>query len=631
MSKKAGRKRNNDLLFSITFFLLLSSLGFSYSYYHTKNHFSNDIPLESRYAGIVLEKAPATKNNFKYIVQINSAMKNDLKSRVNEKILLYNSDSVSNSILNPGSGIMFRARLYEISTNNNPGEFNYKRFMNLKGIRYQTYVYGNIRSVPDARFSLKTQALKIRFKLLGLFSEHGITDDEFSVLAALTLGEKHYLSNELKDSFATSGAMHVLAVSGLHVGIIYLIIVYFFSPFKRIKKIRLIKVLVIIGLLWGYAFITGLSPSVLRACSMFSFIVIGENLKRRSNIYNTLAVSAFVLMLFNPNIVYEVGFQLSYAAVTSIVFFQPKLAGILKPKNRILKYFWELLCVSIAAQLGTALISMYYFHQFPTYFWLSNFVVIPAAALLLYLTVAFFSFSFIPPIASFIASVLKIFTHWLNHSMGFIETLPCSGITGIWISPQALFLGYMILFSFTAFIIYRNIRSLFLTLGICAILLSISNFRKINTCKRQVILIYNHYSASLFSIIDGRDHFYHTSENELQPFSKSILENASGYYGTKPPVEITMNNCVKNLMLTNNGIVYNNTLIRHSDKPGMNVSAKKTPTITISKERVSIETMVSNHWRIYQHGYQETTEGKNPPGQKQIFEKNKGAIMFLFK
>ncbi|MCF8358180.1 MAG: ComEC/Rec2 family competence protein [Prolixibacteraceae bacterium] len=628
--KKAGKLNPYSYWFSVIFFLLFAALGFTYSHFHNKTLFSNNFPVDTKYTGIILEKAPSTKNRYKYVVNINTALKNGATKKFNEKVLVYVSDSVSNSKLEPGSGITFRAKFYEISTNYNPGEFNYKRFMKRKGIRFQTYLHKEIKTVPNARFSLKTKALKIRSQLLELYREYGISGDEFSVLAALTLGDKHYLDNEIKDSFAASGAMHVLAVSGLHVGIIYLIIVFLFRPLKRIKQIRLIKILIIIGLLWGYAFITGLSPSVLRSCTMFSFIVIGENLKRRSNIYNTLAVSAFVIMLINPNIVFEVGFQLSYMAVFSIVFFQPRLANLLRPKNRLLKYLWELFTVSVAAQLGTSLISIYYFHQFPTYFWLSNFIVIPAAGILLYLAVSFFIFSFLPLIPALIAMVLQFVTGILNGAVGFIESLPASTISGLWISPTTIIICYLILFFFTDFLITHNFRNIIWLLGCMFVLFSLNCNSKINASKRQAIVFYNNYSCSLISIIDGFNHYYFASKNEISPFTQSIIENASGYFRINEAIKLNTNeNSKKNLALFHPSLVYNNILILISDEKENRIKEKNV--VKDYKEKISIEPEVFKHCKTIRFNDKISTEIASNSGKKTTYNKNEGALMLLFK
>jgi competence protein ComEC len=628
--KKAGSAKPYNYWFSAIFFLLFAALGFTYSHLHNKTLFSKKFPVETKYTGIILEKAPSTKNRYKYIVNINTALENGATKKFNEKVLVYVSDSVSNSKLEPGSGISFQAKFYEISTNNNPGEFNYKRFMNLKGIRYQTYLYKGIKTVPNARFLLKTKALKIRSQLLELYREYGISGNEFSVLAALTLGDKHYLDNEIKDSFAASGAIHILAVSGLHVGIIYLIIVFLFRPLERIKRIRLIKILVIIGLLWGYAFLTGLSPSVLRSCTMFSFVVIGENLKRRSNIYNTLAVSAFLLMLINPNIVFEVGFQLSYMAVFSIVFFQPKLANLLHPQNRFLKYLWELFTVSVAAQLGTSLISIYYFHQFPTYFWLSNFIVIPAAGILLYLAVSFFMFSFLPVIPALLATVLQFVTGILNGAVGFIESLPASTISGLWLSPSTSILCYLILFFFTAFLITHNFRNIIWALGCMFVLFSLNCNSKIQASKRQAIVFYNNYSCSLISIIDGFNHYYFASEDEISPFTQSIIENSTGYFRTNEAIKLKPNEHPnKNIALIHPALLFNNILIMQSNEKENPIEEKNV--VIDYKDKISIEPEVFNHCTTIRFNDKKCAEITSTSGKKTTYKKNEGALMLLFK
>ena len=183
------------------------------------------------------------------------------------------------------------------------------------------------------------------------------------MLAALTLGYKDALTPELRESFSTTGAMHVLAVSGLHVGIIFVVLEFLLSFLNRWRFGKRLKPILIIVLLWSYAFITGLSPSVLRSSVMFSCMAFGGVLGRKSNTYNTIFVSAFFLLFFNADLLFDVGFQLSYSAVIAIVYFQPKIAGLLYVRNRFLRWAWDLAAVSLAAQIGTAPFAIFYFHQ----------------------------------------------------------------------------------------------------------------------------------------------------------------------------------------------------------------------------------------------------------------------------
>ena len=214
---------------------------------------------------------------------------------------------------------------------------------------------------------------------------NGVEGKQLKVASALLLGYRENLDKELVKSYASAGAMHVLAVSGLHVGILYLLLTRIFSFLKKVKKVKngkFILTILIVSFLWFYAIMTGLSASVMRATTMFSFIVIGnELLNRKTSIYNTLAVSAIILMIINPFIVYQVGFQLSYVAVVGIVYLQPKLNRLFYSRYKLVRGVWAITCVSLAAQIATFPLSLHYFHQFSTYFFISNLIVIPASSL----------------------------------------------------------------------------------------------------------------------------------------------------------------------------------------------------------------------------------------------------------
>ena len=201
--------------------------------------------------------------------------------------------------------------------------------------------------------------------------------NELSIINAIILGQRNNISNDLFESYKNAGAIHILAVSGLHIGIILLLLNFLLSPLERIKNGKTIKLILIIILLWIYAFIAGMSASVIRAVTMFTAIAIGWISDRPSNIKNSLIVSFFFLLLIHPLFLFDVGFQLSYTAVFSIVLIQPLIIKLWHPKWKPVHYFWQLLTVSFAAQLGILPLSLYYFHQFPGLFFISSLVIIP--------------------------------------------------------------------------------------------------------------------------------------------------------------------------------------------------------------------------------------------------------------
>lgn len=546
-------------------FLLLAVIlisGVAYSSHFFQNQFQGNLPEKAQFSGYILEKSPSKNNRFKYVVKLTLVKDSSSIIGTNEKILLYNADSITNAELQPGQQIVFRGYMNSINSSNNPGEFDYQEYMKLEGIRYQTYIKSGLLLLPEEHRTLKTEALRLRSRMLNQYLKAGISGDEFAVLAALTLGNKDYLSSDLKSSFAASGAMHVLAVSGLHVGIIFLILKLLLKPLNKVEKLTLFKVIIIILLLWTYAFITGLSPSVLRSCTMFSLIVIGENLKRKTNIYNTLAFSAFVLMLFDPAIIYKVGFQLSYAAVISIVFFQPKIAALLKFENKIAKWSWELFAVSLAAQIGTFPLSIYYFHQFPSYFWLSNFVAIPAATLLLYLAFFFFITLPIPYFASISALLIKWIVIAFNQSIIFIEKLPGAVVNQIWIDNITVNMLILLILTIAWTLASKSNRGVVSTLMVLLAFLSYSTLKRMQIFQQSAIVFYNTYSDPLISIIDGKHHYYYSTSDSLSDRSTTLLANCANFYNTNAPINISgMTKMVDDIVLHNNIIFYRDCII----------------------------------------------------------------------
>ena len=181
-----------------------------------------------------------------------------------------------------------------------------------------------------------------------------LSKNEMAVLSALTLGYKDELEPELREDFSYAGVMHILAVSGLHIGVIYMMLQLIFSMAFRRAKSKILSTLFTLCALWLYAFMTGLPPSVIRATTMFSLVAIGTALNRKSQIYNTISVSAFIILPGNPNLLFDVGFQLSYTAVIGIVTFNQNQL-LIQGKNQKLKWLTDSMAVSLAAQVGTLL------------------------------------------------------------------------------------------------------------------------------------------------------------------------------------------------------------------------------------------------------------------------------------
>ncbi|MEQ9413126.1 MAG: ComEC/Rec2 family competence protein, partial [Cyclobacteriaceae bacterium] len=299
------------------------------------------------------------------------------------------------------------------------------------------------------------------------------------------------IDNELQSAYASSGAMHVLAVSGLHVGILYGIVMLLFRPFRNLAWSRWVIAIISLMALWSFAFITGLSPSVLRAVTMFSFIAIAKPFGRRTSIYNTLASSAFILLLFDPFLIMSVGFQLSYLAVLGIVTIHRPLYQLWEPRSAILDWVWNISCVSIAAQLATFSLGILYFHQFPVYFLFSNFFVIPGAISVLVTSILVLETSGIAPVAAIFGAVLKWLIQILNFAVFSFEKFPFSLINDIYITTLQCWL-LILAIGFLFFLVTEKKFSLMLTSFICIISFSLIQWHHHNVeVKRDRFVVYN--------------------------------------------------------------------------------------------------------------------------------------------
>ncbi len=402
----------------------------------------------------------------------------------------------------------------------NPHEFDYRNYLEHQGIHLQHFASSNDLVVLGTKTShLKSLAFEYR-ELFKNILQRFTAEDTRPVVLALVIGVRDLLDNSMKEAYAAAGAMHILAVSGLHVGIIYGILMACLGRLRRYKHGRVVLIIASLALLWSYALVTGLSPSVLRASTMFSFIAIAQNSGRQTNIYNTLAASAFFLLLYNPLIITSVGFQLSYVAVIGIVYLQQRFYRLINCRWWILDKMWALTTVSLAAQIATFPISVYYFHQFPTYFFVSNLVVIPAAFLILAMGLSLIAFSAIELVAGAVGKVIDVLVGLNNKFVLMIEGLPLSTISPITLSGLQSALIYVFIVAVALLFAYRKVRYLKLAAAswILVFLLEVDHVVQKNQATKFIA-----YSVPGYTNIDfidsGKLRSYRSSSDET-PTSK---------------------------------------------------------------------------------------------------------------
>ena len=474
-------KTQQSLQLGVLAFMISCSVGYLNAYFqseknsqqHLLNHNHEQL---TGFKANLISKAKETEKTQSFKVQINAVKLDSVWMALHSKAIIYLQKGRKTDSLFYGDELLINSGLSVLEGPKNPLEFNYKRFLGFSQVYFQQYVpldnYTILKEENGNPFiSASIRSSTYLSDLLGRY----INDPQSLAIAkALTIGVKDELDDDIKSAYASAGAMHVLAVSGLHVGIIFLIISALFKPWKHRQKGRFVFAVVSIIGLWTYAFITGLSPSVLRAATMFSFIIVGQTFKRHTNIYNTLAASAFVLLLFNPFLLFSVGFQLSYLAVFGIVFFQPKIYKLLAVRNKLLDKIWAITAVSIAAQLATAPLGILYFHQFPTYFFISNLVVIPAAFLILNGSILLLAFSWWEWLAKLIGSIIDLLIWAVNQLIFMFERFPASTIEGIYMTTFETWLIYLIIVFFALFIVAQKLtywRYAFITIFLCSFLI----------------------------------------------------------------------------------------------------------------------------------------------------------------
>ena len=459
------------------FFLSLFFAGFTYSSFRTEkfslNHFSQKELNANYFTVIISDNLQEKENSFKTILSIHQSHKDSVSVCSGRVLAYFKKDSVSLG-LKYGDRLLIKNNLKKIEAFRNPNQFDYQNYLNLNQINYQAFLRMDDYEFleEDLGNPIFSFSQKMRQKLYSYLMANGVEGKQLKVASALLLGYRENLDKELVKSYASAGAMHVLAVSGLHVGILYLLLTRVFSFLKRVKNGKFyLTILILVGL-WFYAIMTGLSASVMRATTMFSFILIGnELLNRKTSIYNTLAVSAIILMVINPFIVYQVGFQLSYVAVVGIVYLQPKLNRLFYSRYKFVRGIWAITCVSLAAQIATFPLSLHYFHQFPTYFFISNIIVIPAAFCVFYLGVLLFISAPFGGVSIVVGKLINAIVWVLNQAVYWTESLTLSLIEEIEFTVFETYFLYGIIISILYTLFIRRIEfvrfSLFLILCFC--------------------------------------------------------------------------------------------------------------------------------------------------------------------
>ncbi len=509
--------------------VFLFVLGYALCEWHYPNQKIQDADNDKYLVvGNVIEKPEIKPKSVKLLVEIEAVKTHQGWQRINERSVFYVEKDNRSSTIKMGDQLLFHSLLKVPENLGNPEEFNIRQFLFFHYISYSSYVKSDEWSwLSKTRnsFSIFHFADQCRDYFLSIIRQMKLSDDVFAITSAILLGYKNEIDEDLKKSYAYAGASHILAVSGLHVGVVYLVIQWLLFFLNKNRKLQLLRLFLVLCLLWFYALMTGLSSSVVRATTMFSFVALARFMNRPTNIYNVMAASAFLILLVNPFELFKVGFQLSYVAVIGIVYYQPKIRNWFYIKSKVLSFVWDLISVTIAAQLVTTPLSLYYFHQFPSYFLLSGIVLVPLVTIVIYVALAVIIFSWLPYIGSAFSFLLQWLVTFMNDFTIFVEKLPYAVITNIYVNEWLLLLLYSLIILITAFILTAKIRFLRLSLLVLIVISMSLVVRKYESLSSRAVIIYNLPSASTLNLIDGRDNIVFVSKEHHQKLLKTAREN----------------------------------------------------------------------------------------------------------
>ena len=527
--KKLGLNVRLNLVFGFLLCINLFLCGISITKANTdsykQNHFSHFISGNDFVLAKILEPCLEKEKSLKVPMQILAVKNNQEWVLCEGNAMFYFQKDLAGLELKYGDRLVLKTNFTDIKPPQNPSEFDYKLYLSFHNVYQQAYVKSGdwkFTGFNNGNF-IKKFSYNLRDNLLATLRENNMTGDEYAVASALILGYEDKLDADVISAYASTGALHVLSVSGLHVGIVYIMLTYLFFFFDRFKFGFVIKAGLILVLIWFYAVLTGLSPSVLRSAAMFSFIIIGQSFKYNTNIFNTLAVSCFFLLMYNPFLIMEVGFQLSYLAVFGIVYIQPKLYDLWKTENWLLDKAWAITTVSIAAQLATFPLGLLYFHQFPNLFLFSNLLVIPVSTAILFLGIFLFAISKISFLAIIISKLLFWSTLFLNESVKWMEKIPHAIMQGISITIFETWMIYGVICLFVFFLIYKKKVYLYTSLLALIVVLTAQSLQSYYENKQKRFIVYSVPKASAMDFISGKKNILYADSSFAHNSSRLLF------------------------------------------------------------------------------------------------------------
>ncbi len=542
-----------------------------------KNYYKNLIN-HSTVATIRLLENPIEKvGSYKALAEVN----NIGNEKSLGKTIVYFDKKSYNSQFEYGDELLIPNHFTEIKNSGNPGCFNYKFSCLTQGITYQIFLhetecekFGN-RSNPFWK-----KLWQVRDSTLSILEKSIVHEREVGVAQALLIGYRDNLDKDLQQAYSDTGIVHILAISGMHLALIFGMLNFFFSFLDKKRKTKILKSIIVLAIIWLFSLLTGSSGSVIRAAVMFSFLQLSTLLKHKTSIYNSLAASALFILVIDPYIAADVGFQLSYIAVIGIVSLQKFIKNWVTVDFFYFKKVWDnLIAISIAAEIVAFPICLFYFHQLPNYFLLANLIAIPLSTIILYAELGMIFLSVLQ--LNYLAKMAGIINYWLimlmNKGIEWVDNLPGAVWNGLQFNIFQIVLLYVVIIYFIVWFLYKKSNHLKIALGLVLLFLSWKIFDEIEIIRQKKIIVYAIPHGSAIDFVEGKN--YSSFKDSLVQ-SNHITQN----FHLKPArilFGLANEKSISNHSTQSNEFTFNNNKIIYLGKVNSEITLEKNSTNTI--------------------------------------------------
>jgi competence protein ComEC len=525
----AVKKRNSSFIyFDISVYLVSFIIGIATLMAHTDSyqkenytHYKELFKKPHRLSIVVNEKLKSTLFNHRFVVILKQIDNTACSGKI---ILNVKKEALDNS-LEIGDCLRFSGMVYKNKASLNPSQFDYSKYLQNKQIYAQLYCSKS--EINIGLFKVKDiwyYTSKFRSIIIRNLEKKNFNTTELNVAIALIMGQQQEISPDIIKDYQYAGAVHILSVSGLHIGFILYFVRMLLKSIPNTKRGLWFKLVCIITALFAFGLIAGLAPSVVRSVVMFSFVAVGDTLRRQTNVYHTLLVSILLILLFQPYFLFDVGFQLSYLALFFIVWVKPLFDSLWTPRNAIGKFFWDILSVSFAAQLGTLPLSIYYFHQFPCLFFVTNLIVIPILVVVMILGVVVFIMALFDVAPLFLVQLFEYCIYFMNRIINIIASFEQFIIQKIPLNGYILIFGYTLLIAIVIWLKKPTFnRLIFLLMSVVFLQLSYIN---INWSAKNELIVFHQKKQTLIAERKGNNVVVYCNEINNKKVSKNSVLNS---------------------------------------------------------------------------------------------------------